>query len=342
MSVLVVGGGAFGTALAVALARPQTQLGGHAGGHQGGVALWVRDVGAFVGRQSPRLPGVILPEAVTLCDCLPEDISPRAPVLLALPMRALPDWLAGPGQALKGRMVVACAKGIAPQTGLGAVGLIARALPSATTALLTGPSFAADIAHGMPTALTLACTDDAVGRALQTCLSTPVLRLYRTTDVIGAELGGALKNVIALAAGMVIGAGLGHSARAALMTRGYAEMQRLALAMGARSETLAGLSGLGDLVLTCTSEQSRNFCHGHAWGAGESPSVAQPTPSPTAPAQTAAPTVEGVATAHAVAALAARLGVDMPIVTMVSAVLDGRLGITEATQSLLTRPLKEE
>lgn len=331
MSVLVIGGGAFGTALAVALAR------------RGPVALWARDPDLARTRQSARLPGIHLPAAVTVHTDVPLGLAPETAVLLALPMRALPDWLAGPGQALAGLAMVACAKGIAPtaaatladtsaaagaRIGLGATGLIARALPTSPCALLTGPSFAADIARGLPTALTLACAEDDLGRRLQDRLSTHSLRLYRTTDVIGAELGGALKNVIALAAGMVIGAGLGDSARAALMTRGHAEMLRLALTLGARAETLAGLSGLGDLVLTCTSAQSRNFRHGHDLGAGIAPDPAR--------------TVEGIATAHAVAGLAQRLDLEMPIVTMVSAVLDGRIGIADATQALLNRPLKEE
>jgi glycerol-3-phosphate dehydrogenase (NAD(P)+) len=314
--VLVIGGGAFGTALAVALSR------------RARVALWVRDRTVLASGASPRLPGVVLPQGIDLCESLPDNLAPDAPALVALPMQALPGWIAGPGQVLAGRPVVACAKGIDAVTGLGAAGLIARALPGATSALLTGPSFAADIARGLPTALTLACADEAAGRALQDALSTPVLRLYRTTDVVGAELGGALKNVIALAAGMVIGSGLGESARAALMTRGHAEMLRLALSLGGRAETLAGLSGLGDLVLTCTSEQSRNFCHGRALGAGQPPDPAR--------------TVEGVATAHAVAALARRIGIEMPIAGMVSAVLSGHVGISEAVQALLSRPLKEE
>lgn len=316
MNALVIGGGAFGTALAVALAR------------RGPVALWARDPALSATRQSARLPGIKLPTAIRIHHDLPTSVPDDTPVLLALPMRALPEWLAGPGQALGQQPLVACAKGIDPASGLGASGLIARALPGARTALLTGPSFAADIARGLPTALTLASADEALGQRLQGCLSTPGLRLYRTTDVVGAELGGALKNVIALAAGMVIGAGLGDSARAALMTRGHAEMVRLGLTLGARAETLAGLSGLGDLVLTCTSAQSRNFRHGHDLGAGIAPDPAR--------------TVEGIATAHAVVALAEKLTIEMPIVSMVAAVLDGRIAIADAVQTLLTRPLKEE
>ena len=249
-------------------------------------------------------------------------------MLLAVPAQALRGVLAGMSARLDGRVLVACCKGVDLATLEGPATLIAAACPAATVAVLTGPSFAADIARGLPTALTLACADAAAGVALQHRLSTPVLRLYRTTDVTGAELGGALKNVIAIAAGVVIGAGLGDSARAALMTRGYAEMTRMALALGARAETLAGLSGFGDLVLTCTSAQSRNFRFGQTLGRGEpfDPSV----------------TVEGVATARAVSVLAGRRGLDMPITAMVAALLDRRLTIAEAVAALLSRPLKQE
>jgi glycerol-3-phosphate dehydrogenase (NAD(P)+) len=208
------------------------------------------------------------------------------------------------------------------------VATLAAACPRATHAILTGPSFAADIARGLPTALTLACADPAAGEALQRDLSTPVLRLYRSEDVRGAELGGALKNVIALAAGIVIGAGLGASARAALMTRGHAEMVRLAVALGARAETLAGLSGFGDLVLTCTSDQSRNFRAGQAMGRG-------------LPVDHSA-TVEGVATARAAARLAAAHGIDVPVTAMVAALVDGALPLDQAIAGLMSRPLRKE
>jgi glycerol-3-phosphate dehydrogenase (NAD(P)+) len=222
--------------------------------------------------------------------------------------------------------LVACCKGIDLATLRGPLALIEARRPAAQVAVLTGPSFAADIARGLPTALTLATAGE--GKALQDLLSTPTLRLYRTDDVRGAELGGALKNVIAIAAGTVIGAGLGDSARAALMTRGYAEMVRLAMALGARAETLAGLSGLGDLVLTCTSTQSRNFRYGVALGKGEGfdPAV----------------TVEGVATAHAVRQLAGGLGVDMPVTAMVDALALGQITLNDAIGQLMLRPLKQE
>ena len=189
-------------------------------------------------------------------------------------------------------------------------------------------SLRADIARGLPTALTLACADGQAGHRLQHALSTPVLRLYRTTDVTGAELGGALKNVIAIAAGVAIGAGLGDSARAAIITRGFAEMTRFAAAKGADPETLTGLSGLGDLILTATSEQSRNFRYGLALGRAEAfdPHV----------------TVEGAATARAVAAIAARTGIEMPVSTLIAGLAGGRVGVKQAVELLLARPLKEE
>ena len=201
-------------------------------------------------------------------------------------------------------------------------------VPSAIPAMLTGPSFAADIARGLPTALTLACADDAAGEILQMALSTTALRLYRTTDIVGAELGGALKNVMAIASGIAIGAGLGESARAALITRGFPEMQRLAAALGADPETLAGLSGFGDLVLTCTSDQSRNYRYGLALGRGESFDTHT--------------TVEGVATARAVRQLAHDLDIDLPICTVVSDLTTGKTDVMAALNTLLSRPLKEE
>lgn len=316
MSVAILGAGAFGTALACALGHAQ---------------LWARDADhaadmSRTGQNARRLPGVDLPETVTVTNDLAQIDADT--LLLAMPMQQMRGFLQEHAAWLSPRILVACSKGVDLDLLIGPVGVIEQALPDARGALLTGPSFAADIARGLPTALTLAARDDALGTDLQARLSTENLRLYRNTDVTGAELGGALKNVIAIAAGMVIGAGLGESARAALMARGYAEMQRLALALGAEAETLAGLSGLGDLVLTCGSEKSRNFRYGMALGA-----------------QTgfdAATTVEGAATARAVTRLAKEHDIDMPITRMVAAVIDGVLTPTEAKGALLARPLTLE
>jgi len=316
----IAGAGAFGVALAVALGQAGRQ-----------VTLWARDAGQVEAmrarRESPRLPGVILPETVSVT-AEPGDLTACTPVLLAVPMQALSPLLDLHGGLLSGKALVACCKGVDLATGRGPTAIVAADCPGATPALLTGPSFAADIARGLPTALTLACADADAGAALQERLSTPALRLYRSTDVVGAELGGALKNVMAIAAGIVIGSGLGESARAALITRGFAEMQRFARAYGAEPETLGGLSGLGDLVLTATSAQSRNFRYGVALGEGTyfDPHV----------------TVEGAATARAVDAIATARGIDMPVTHSVAHVIDGRRSIQEAVKILLSRPLKEE
>ena len=315
----IAGAGAFGTALAVALATE-----GRA------VTLWARDAGQAAEmqatRRNKRLPGTVLPDSVKVTGDIGALAAAEA-ALMAVPMQVLTGFLAENGAALTGVPLVACCKGIDLKTLQGASMLIGLACPGAVAAVLTGPSFAVDIAKGLPTALTLACASDA-GEELQHLLSTPSMRLYRTTDVIGAELGGALKNVIAIAAGVVTGAGLGDSARAALMTRGYAEMVRFAMGMGARVETLAGLSGFGDLVLTCTSTQTRNLRFGMALGSGAK--------------FDAGVTVEGVATAQAVVRLAERLDIDLPITKMVAALIDKKLPLDEAIRQLMSRPLKQE
>jgi glycerol-3-phosphate dehydrogenase (NAD(P)+) len=315
----IAGAGAFGTALAVALAK---------GGRE--VRLWARDAEQVrfmreTGRNGAALPGVELPENVSIHAEIGEICGGQA-LLLTMPMQALGAALDAWPQIDNRQPLVACCKGVDLTTLRGPVAVIEARRPGVEAAVLTGPSFAADIARGLPTALTLATRGD--GTALQELLSLPTLRLYRTDDVIGAELGGALKNVVAIAAGTVIGAGLGDSARAALMTRGYAEMVRLAEALGARAETLAGLSGFGDLVLTCTSAQSRNFRYGCAIGKGESF-------DPKA-------TVEGVATARAVVRLAEGLRIDMPVTAMVNALALGRIALNDAIGQLMSRPLKQE
>lgn len=320
MSIAVIGSGAFGTALAVSLAG------------NGPITLWARSADhagdmSSTRSNAARLPGVPLPDSLTVTDDF-DQAAQADTLLLAVPMQQLRVLLGTHATTLSVQSLVACCKGIELQTGMGPVAVINDVLPAAVPALLTGPSFAHDIARGLPTALTLACANPELGERLQQNLTTANLRLYRTTDTIGAELGGALKNIIAIACGAVIGAGLGDSARAALMTRGYAEMQRMALALGAQPETLAGLSGFGDLALTCTSDQSRNYRLGGSLGRGDrfDPSI----------------TVEGAATARAVAANAARMNLDMPITDCVVALLDQKLTLSEAMAQLLARPLKEE
>ncbi|TKW66340.1 MAG: NAD(P)H-dependent glycerol-3-phosphate dehydrogenase [Paracoccus denitrificans] len=309
----ILGAGAFGAALAVTLSGTQP------------VTLWGRALQK--GREVARLPGVILPAGVTLTDDLGLALDGQDRVILALPAQALRGFLADHANLLDGRWLINTAKGIDLATGDSPSTLIQAACPSARIATLTGPSFAADIARGLPTALTLASTAEGVG-ALQHDLSTPVLRLYRSDDLRGAELGGALKNVVAIAAGAAIGAGLGDSARAALITRGFAEMVRLSVALGARPATLAGLSGLGDLILTSTSDLSRNFRYGRALGAGQ--------------AFDSSLTVEGAATACAATRLAARHDIAMPIAEAVAGLAEGRAGVAETMETLMSRPLKEE
>ena len=316
--ISVLGAGAFGTALAITL----TEAGND-------VVLWARDerlaAEIEVSRENhQRLPKIRLPDNLRVTSEMPKvEIA-----LLAVPAQELGSFLQDNSHSLGGSVLVACCKGIDRATGLGPSGLIAEHCPGADSAILTGPSFADDIAIGLPTALTLACSDVELGSSLQIRLSTRALRLYLSNDPRGAELGGALKNVIALAAGLTIGAGLGESARAAVVSRGFLEMQRIAVALGARPETLTGLSGLGDLVLTCCSEKSRNFTAGMLIGQGN-------------PLHQGV-TIEGLATAKAIARIATKLGLEAPLSTMVGAVIDGQLSVDQAKDQLLSRPLKEE
>ena len=313
--IAVIGAGAFGTALAVALARAGRE-----------VALVARDSRAAEAmartRRASRLPGVALPEGVAVTAEVPRGAEAA---LLAVPAQALGDLLRS--GSVPDAPLVACCKGIDLATLTGPAGVIEAARPGATAAVLTGPSFAADIARGLPTALTLACADTGAAGRLQQLLSTETLRLYTTEDVMGAQIGGALKNVTAIACGAAIGAGLGPSARAALMTRGHAETVRLAVALGARPDTLAGLSGLGDLALTCTSDLSRNYRHGLALGRGEPPEGV---------------TTEGVATARAASDLARSGGIEMPVADAVAEITEGRLSVLDAARRLLARPLTTE
>ncbi len=318
MSIGVIGAGAFGTALAVAWAKADRD-----------VALWGRDADAMAGmakaRTNPRLDGVALPNTLKVTDSI-DSVFAQETLVLAIPAQTLRGFLTDHKRALQNHTLVAACKGIDLTTMTGPATTIIQIIPSAQAAMLTGPSFATDIARGLPTALTLAATGDA--EALQATLATQTLRIYRTQDTVGAELGGALKNVIAIACGVTIGAGLGESARAALMTRGFAEMQRLAGQLGADQTTLSGLAGFGDLALTCTSEGSRNYRLGLSLGSGTDfdPKT----------------TVEGASTAKAVRALATELDIDLPICTVVADLIDQKTSVRAALDALLSRPLKEE
>lgn len=320
MKIVVAGAGAFGTGLAIALAR------------KGDVTLWGRnkkyiDTLSETRVNTRHLPGCKLP--VTLKVTADSQCFENAEiVLLCVPTQQINDFLRLQAPFLTNASIIACCKGIDLETGQGPTEVISMRVPSARTAVLTGPSFASDIAQGLPTALTLASKEPDAAEALQKMLTRPTLRMYRTTDVAGAQLGGALKNVIAIAAGATIGSGLGESARAAVITRGYAEMLRFAAFRGANPETLMGLSGLGDLILTCTSTQSRNYSFGLSLGRSE---IYDPEK-----------TVEGAHTARAVANLAEAHGLDMPISVAVDDLVQGRANVAEALRTLLSRPLKEE
>lgn len=320
MKITVVGAGAFGTSLAVSFASSTDD-----------VTLLCRTEATASRlretRENPKLPGVTLPGSLNVSHGT--DVLKQADViLLAIPMQTLSKYLETAKDSVNGTPLVACCKGLDMQTLMGPTELIQRLTPASTPAVLTGPSFAIDIAQHLPTALTLACPDEDTGAWLQACLSPPHVRLYRTTDTTGAQLGGALKNVIAIACGVAIGAGLGESARAALIARGLAEMQSLAGRLGAEPATLQGLSGLGDLALTCTSEKSRNYRYGLALGAGE--------------AWDDSTTTEGVATARAVSELSQKLGLEMPISQAVSDLVTGGAAVNTVMADLLRRPLKEE
>jgi len=321
----VLGAGAWGTALANCAARAGSL-----------VTLWARDpkVGALIAekRESPRLPGVKLDDGVAVTAALHEAMEVDAG-LVAVPAQAVRSVVDAAAEWLPDKTpVVACAKGIERGTHLFMTEVIKACAPGGVPAILSGPSFAADVARGLPTAVTLACADEAIAAALALALGSAAFRPYRSTDVRGVEIGGAAKNVLAIAAGIVHGRRLGASAAAALTTRGFAELGRFGRAFGARPETLTGLSGLGDLILTCASPQSRNFSLGVALGEGRS----------LAEAQRGGRLAEGLFTASVLVEMANERKIEMPISTAVAAVLDRRLGIDAAIESLLTRPFRAE
>jgi glycerol-3-phosphate dehydrogenase (NAD(P)+) len=326
-SVGVIGGGAWGTALAQTL-----RLAGR------DAVLWAReaDVVAEINAghaNSVFLPGVALDAGLRATGEL-ADIATHDVVLMVAPaqhVRAVSGELAR--HLPLSKPVVICAKGIEQASGKLLAEVLAEALPQATQAVLSGPSFAADVARGLPAALTLATADESLGQALATALGYRHLRIYWSGDLVGVQLGGAVKNVLAIAAGIVEGRGLGASAHAALVTRGFAELRRFGGALGARPETLMGLSGLGDLLLTCGSPQSRNMSLGRALGQGQTLDAVLGSRRSVA---------EGVYTAAAVARLAAQKGVDMPIAQAVHAIVEGRLNIDAAIEALLSRPFRAE
>jgi len=320
--IAVVGAGAWGTALANAIARA-----GRA------VLLATRDrAGADMlvkTRQSPRLPGVRLDEHVGIAP-LGSEVGRYDVILLAVPSQHLRAAASAIAPTLReGTPVIACAKGIERGTHRFMTEVIAESARPALPAILSGPSFAADVARGLPAAVTLAAGDETVAAALARALGSAALRPYHSTDVRGVEIGGAAKNVLAIAAGIVAGRGLGASADAALVTRGFAELFRFGRAFGARPETLTGLSGLGDVILTCSNAQSRNYSYGVALGRGD-------------PAHAGGVLAEGIFTAPVLVEMANAKGIDMPIANAVVDILAGRASVDEATETLLTRPFRAE
>ena len=323
----VIGGGAWGTALAQVCARAGLST-----------TLWAReaDVVASVNaahENSIFLPGLTLDAGIRATGDLAQ-LADSDLVLAVTPAQHLRATLTAFAPHVRdGLPVLLCAKGVEQGSLKLMTQVLAETLPQAAPAVLSGPSFAGEVARGLPTAVTLACPDETRARALAEAIATPTFRPYFATDMIGAEAGGAVKNVLAIACGIVEGRGLGRSAHAALITRGFAELTRLAVALGGEAETVAGLCGLGDLVLTCSSPQSRNMSVGLALGAGQTLEAALAGKLSVA---------EGVASAPAVRALAEKLGVDTPICAAVAAVLAGEIGVDDAIRGLLSRPLREE
>jgi glycerol-3-phosphate dehydrogenase (NAD(P)+) len=321
----IAGAGAWGTALANAAARAGAR-----------VVLWARDKAqaeemARERENCRKLPRVRLDPAVTPTADL-AGLAAAGALLVAVPAQAVRGVCADLAPFIdEGCPVVVCAKGIERNTQSFMTDIVGEVMPGVMPAILSGPSFAADVAAGLPTAVVIAASAPGLAGELAEALFSPTLRLYHTTDMRGVEIGGAAKNVLAIAAGMVEGCGLGDSARAALMARGFAELRRFAAAHGAKPETLMGLSGLGDLMLSTSTPKSRNFAFGLALGAGEPPAAA-------AHGQLA----EGAFTAGVLVAMARKAGVDMPVCETVSAILDAKLSITDAISALMNRPVRAE
>ncbi|MFC3126521.1 NAD(P)H-dependent glycerol-3-phosphate dehydrogenase [Pseudoroseomonas globiformis] len=323
--VAVIGAGAWGTALAIQAARAGA----------GPVALWARDADRAAAMQQSRenaahLPGRSLPEEIEVTADAERALDGAGLALLVVPAQHMAAVLAG-FPSLPPTLVAA--KGVTRDGLRLPLETLALRRPGLRSGILSGPNFAVEVADGLPAAAVIASTDAALREDAAARLATPGFRLYGQDDPVGAQVGGAAKNVIAIAAGAVIGAGLGENARAALVTRGLSEMARLAQALGGRAETVSGLSGLGDLLLTCTGAGSRNFSLGLALGRGEAlAAILAGRNSVT----------EGVATAPALLARADAAGVDMPIAAAVSAVLSGQADMAGAMGNLLSRPRRHE
>ncbi len=323
----VIGGGAWGTALAQVCARAGRE-----------VTLWAREpevVESVNARHENAtfLPGVPLDPLIRATGDF-AGLAGSDLVLAVPPAQHMRSTLqAFSAHARDGLPILLCSKGVEQGSLKLMTEVLAEAIPQAAPAVLSGPSFAGEVARGLPTAVTLACHEAGRAEDLAEAIATPTFRPYFATDMIGAEAGGAVKNVLAIACGIVEGRGLGRSAHAALITRGFSELTRLAVALGGEAETVAGLCGLGDLVLTCSSPQSRNMSVGLALGQGQTLEEALAGKLSVA---------EGVASAPAVRDLARRLGVETPICEAVAAILAGQVGVDDAIRGLLSRPLREE
>jgi glycerol-3-phosphate dehydrogenase (NAD(P)+) len=323
MTIGVIGGGAWGTALAQVAAE------------SGDVLLWAREPDVVEGINGARensvfLPGVPLSPMIRATERL-ADLSGCAMLMVVPPAQHLRAVLNDLPQTQS--PLILCSKGLEAGTRKLMSEVAAETQTRASIAVLSGPTFAHEVAARLPAAVTLACRDEATGRALAEQIAQPFFRPYLSTDVIGAEIGGAVKNVLAIACGIVEGRGLGQNARAALISRGFAEMTRFGLAKGARAETLAGLSGLGDLVLTCSSVSSRNFSLGKGIGEGRAAADLLADRKSVA---------EGAFTAPVLQQAAAEIGVDMPVVDAVCALLGGEAGVDEVIGGLLARPIRAE
>jgi glycerol-3-phosphate dehydrogenase (NAD(P)+) len=319
----VIGAGAWGTALALACAR---------GGRN--VTLFERDAGNAAHlkekRESLFLPGLRVDERIAVAGDL-ADAARQPAILLVVPAQAVRSATMALSPLLAPRTpVIVCAKGIERGSKKFMTEVVAECAPQAEPAILSGPSFAADVARGLPTAVTLAARDAKLASELAGVVGSAAFRPYHSTDVRGVEVGGAAKNVLAIAAGVVAGRGLGASAAAALTTRGFAELARFGRAYGAKAETMMGLSGLGDLLLTCSSPQSRNFSFGVALGRGQRL------------AEIHGGLAEGVFTAPVLLAMAREKDVEMPIAAAVAALLSEQMSVDATIESLLTRPFKAE
>jgi glycerol-3-phosphate dehydrogenase (NAD(P)+) len=327
----VVGAGAWGTALAQVAARAGDATTRH-------VTLWAREPELVAAINDAHentifLPDITLDSKIRATNDL-ADLATAQAILMVTPAQHMRASLTGLKPHLKpATPILLCAKGVEQQTHKLLTEVLAEVLPDAVPAVLSGPSFAGEVARGLPTAVTLACADEALAGDLVQAIGIPTFRPYVSTDPVGAEIGGAVKNVLAIACGIVEGKKLGASARAALTTRGFAEMVRLGLALGARAETLAGLSGLGDLVLTCNSPQSRNMSLGLALGEGK-------TLDAIMGARNAV--TEGVHSATAVLELAETHQIEMPITEAVASIVTGKASVDDAIVSLLTRPFTTE